>query len=711
MANLLWKNKLEQDLLNSQKPKMWGWNFLERTVWMSLQRPTPDLSTTTKEVDLPKWDFRPWPVTTWPWMTLKPSIQDLEFQLEDTMPTPKMDLPDTWFSFIPQAQASWVDLETWKVTFDENDIEDFNTLLNNWFTQEEAKEALIKIKQEDAWYKQPKTSEVIQEEKPSPFSLEAIKQAAWKSIQPLRDIWEGIAETWKWFKFQSGVDDSIIESWLKFIWNLPWNTAELAWNTITVVSDPAWTAKSLKTLAESTIETALNKALLDEWEEVFTSEENKIMSDALTKEFNRIANEPWRLKELLVENPADVLFAVEWWLRLAWSKAWKLWLTKTSEKINKLANVVDPIKLQTTIAKPVVKWTAKALWKTGELLWEWFTKTTWVNLDTVKNIVKNPELFKQAEKWLITRQTTADDVVKAIDKKASSISDIWKEYSDIRKQKVNIDDNDISKLKTKIDKTLSDNDIIVKDWKLDFSNSAIWQTWNRKAIQDAYNLIKNRTEFNEWKDWLNLRQSIDDTINYKSDATTRWENIIKWIRSDIDDIAKTKLKWLKELDAKFAPERSEFDRINKLIRNKDWTLKDNYISTIANITWKWKELKLDRIKKILPDIEDKVNALKALEDVNLAKWQKVGSYMNAWIVWGAWLAWWVPWAIAAYVITHPWTLVRLLKWYTWAKWLIKSIWDKIRKWIKISDNESNVVSNFLKDQAKITEQIENIPKK
>jgi len=509
------------------------------------------------------------------------------------------------------------------------------------------------------------------------------------------EFWQGLSETAKEFKFESNVDDWVIESWLKFLGNVPWNTAQIAWDLISLFSDPLWIADSVKTLAKAWIESWLNKLFLEKGEEVFTSEEIEQVATVVWKEMSKIATEPWRIKELLVENPADVLFAMTGWLWIAKNAAKTKWFTNLANKLEKAEAFTNPINVLKAESKLITK-PIKAVW---ELAWRWVVKTTGLNFDTVKTIVKDPDLFKAAETGKLTRQTVADDVVKAIDKKAASISDLWTEYGNIRKLKANITPDDVNILKANINETLSKKNIEVVNWKLDFSNSQIWQAGNRKAIQDAYNLIQQRTKFDEWKDWLNLRQSVDDTINYKSDASTRWEKIVRWIRAEIDAIAKDKLPWLKELDAKFAPERWEFDRIAKLIRNKDWSLKDNYISTIANITWKGKELKLERLEKIMPDLSNQVKALKALEDVELAKGTKVWTYMNAWSIWVWAVAWGLPWAVMAYIITHPTTLVNVLKAYNvWAK-TIKTIVNKVKNWIKLSTNEAKIVWVAIKDQA------------
>lgn len=101
-------------------------------------------------------------------------------------------------------------------------------------------------------------------------------------------------------------------------------------------------------------------------------------------------------------------------------------------------------------------------------------------------------------------------------------------------------------------------------------------------------------------DLLSLRHNIDTTIGWQEGVSSKGQGIIRGIRNDIDKLAKERIEGLAKLDAKFAPEKKFLDEVRPLIFNKDGSLKDNYIQAIANITGKGKELKLDRLEKILP---------------------------------------------------------------------------------------------------------------
>jgi superfamily I DNA and RNA helicase len=83
---------------------------------------------------------------------------------------------------------------------------------------------------------------------------------------------------------------------------------------------------------------------------------------------------------------------------------------------------------------------------------------------------------------------------------------------------------------------------------------------------------------------------------------------------------------LKAVDNQIAPEIQQIDTLLKDYYNKDGSVKDSFYSTITNITNKGKELKYDRLNKLIPDIDGRVSALKAFEDVENALNQKTGIY-------------------------------------------------------------------------------------
>jgi len=168
-------------------------------------------------------------------------------------------------------------------------------------------------------------------------------------------IWQGISDISKKFKFDSNVDDWVIKSWAKFLWNLPANTVQIGGDLISVLSDPIGTVQSVWNLATAWIESWLNKLFLEEWEEFFTSDEVKQTAESVGSELSKLW-EPWRIKELLVENPADVLLTFLWGVGVAKNVAKSKNLTGLVNKLEKVEDLTNPIKIQSEALNTLGKW-------------------------------------------------------------------------------------------------------------------------------------------------------------------------------------------------------------------------------------------------------------------------------------------------------------------------------------------------------------------
>ena len=97
-----------------------------------------------------------------------------------------------------------------------------------------------------------------------------------------------------------------------------------------------------------------------------------------------------------------------------------------------------------------------------------------------------------------------------------------------------------------------------------------------------------------------------------------------------------------------------------IIDAKTGDLKDGAISKIANLTGKGKENLLARMKEIVPDIDQRVRIIKAVEDIERASGLKTGTYTRGLIAGGGALTGNIP-AIIAAILTQPQIAVPILK--------------------------------------------------
>jgi len=252
------------------------------------------------------------------------------------------------------------------------------------------------------------------------------------------------------------------------------------------------------------------------------------------------------------------------------------------------------------------------------------SQATGLNPQTVKTILANPSEFSGEQMKQYSRETIGREVHSDITKRVDELSETGKEYQTIRQAKtaVNIPSSTVSDV-------LAKYGIILKDGKI--TTSAESEPLKAGDIRDLQNFIDQYGKESELtsNSFLNARKSLDILSEYgtdKSDVSTR---ISRDLRSAYDKIGKAQVPGLKELDTQYAPEVKLLKQIKSDYLNPDGTFKDNAITKISNLTNKGREQILERLSKINPDISRKLTILKALEDIQNASGQKVGTYGRA----------------------------------------------------------------------------------
>lgn len=270
-------------------------------------------------------------------------------------------------------------------------------------------------------------------------------------------------------------------------------------------------------------------------------------------------------------------------------------------------------------------------------------------------------------------ETVFEDVKEKINNKTLENSEMWKEYEVIRQrgQTVNTE-----ALWSDIVDTFKKNKISINaDWDLEFDKLSKFNSTQQKALQDAWQVIKEAQAAWNIDAWtlLDLRQKMDDKINWEGKAQTQSavdksaEKLIKEMRWIVDERAKTQIDWLKELDEKYWPAMEELNQIKKDWMNKDGSFKDNARSKIKNLTKAWNEERLSRLEKVAPWLTQDLKALDVWLTIERASRQGVWQY-SKWFLWWslpagvanpiAWLAWLWLW-----ILTTPKNYVKLVENY------------------------------------------------
>lgn len=440
----------------------------------------------------------------------------------------------------------------------------------------------------------------------------------------------------------------------KTILNLVPNTISMIKWLSNIVFHPKQTVEWIKTIWEGIIDQA--KGISDTPQAQMVS--------GIWNDIKWTVTNPQKLGQFLAENPLDVLTAV------SPKSAWALW---------------------EVALKATGKWIAR--W--SEVIWKWTARASefvasqafGITPQTIKTIIKNPELYSKVEQSVVNSENLLGSLGTKIDEKIAKIWETGKWYQAI-KETANIQ----SPIE-EINNALSKRGITIKDWKLDFTNTNMADASDMNAIQKAYDFV-NAKDVNV----LNTRGKIDDLINYESKTTSKWQSVVKEIRNIIDNKGKSEIPWLAKLDATYWSEVKELKNIKKDFLNADWTFKDNALSRISNLTKKGNEAKLERVKNLIPWIEEHINAIRAFEDVSLAWGQKVGAYLRGAGTVGIWaITWWPVGAVVWLLLTSPQVATNLLKWLGYTKKFINNIVNKLKTGTKITQQEMSILSSKIEN--------------
>lgn len=479
------------------------------------------------------------------------------------------------------------------------------------------------------------------------------KYSDWESRenQILSQINTGVSIPSVW-RFDTGED---IEEWkvgsvaLKTIWNLWANAIDIATGLINAWLNPWDTILGVKTLLKWVKDVSA-------WED---TPEAQAIKELANQAWETI-KDPQKLLEFVTENPTDVLTILSPRTTLKW--------------VNKVMSVV--------------KWGRKTISNVAQ---SQLSKVSGLNQSTLYLSKNKPDLLQKALKWEISVESKVDDITKKIWEATQQLSQTGKWYDAIRAQNVIMPWKPIL---DKVDDFLVSRGIKVEWWILDFTNSPIGDPAKQKVLQQIYDKFK-WTENYTPNLILNRRSQIDDLLSSVEWSKAKIKSVAYGMRWAMDDVAKEKISWLKELDSNFAEQAKFLEKIKKDWLNKDWTLKDSAHSKIANLTSRANTQKLDRLEQMIPWIGDDIWAIRAAEDIALASQNKVWTYINAiWVLWGAALGW-APWAVAAALLVTPKTVVWLLQKYgKWQQW-VKGVVDKLNKGVLPNDDIIQKISTLI----------------
>lgn len=289
------------------------------------------------------------------------------------------------------------------------------------------------------------------------------------------------------------------------------------------------------------------------------------------------------------------------------------------------------------------------------------SQATGLSPDTVKMAVKT-DLSKAGQE--VSRETIGDQVKGAFEKRMEDLGSLGKEYEGIRKQPTVAPFNLKNGIHENVQTVLDRFGISVSpEGKIAVTNKAraSLNKSEKEALQsfiDTYSRDPALTS----DTFLNTRHAADQIINYSNSTTSELDKVAKAIRGSYDEIGKKQFSGLKELDAQFAPEVEFLGEIKKDLFNNDGSLKDGAYSKLASLTNKANIKRLERLEQVVPGITERVNILKALEDIEVSSGNKVGTYLRGGIA-GALAGGGLNpiTAVIGAIAAHPENAVRILR--------------------------------------------------
>lgn len=322
------------------------------------------------------------------------------------------------------------------------------------------------------------------------------------------------------------------------------------------------------------------------------------------------------------------------------------------------------------------------------------TQVTGVPKDAIEMTLKNPEKLKAAKLSGLDRMTLAKKVEEAVNTRIDDLSGLGKEYEVLRQsgKTVTIPENtfqDFVKENFKVD--IVNGKIKKKPGSLDLSKG------DAAAIEEFLEIYGDVDRLTV-DEFLAGRKELDRLAAFDQGKTTASKRAARQLRAEYDSFA-SQIEGLKELDAQYKPIIEQLNQLKKDYFKPDGELKDSAVNAIANIAGKGKDIRLQRLEELIPDIAEQAKILKALESIEDSTDLAVGRYVRGGAIGGGLATGNIPLILGALVAT-PENITSLLSLFAKAKKIaptkINDIIGKMKKGLKLNKVEANTVADAIR---------------
>lgn len=307
----------------------------------------------------------------------------------------------------------------------------------------------------------------------------------------------------------------------------------------------------------------------------------------------------------------------------------------------------------------------KVLGTAGDLIKFGATKASGLEKETVEQIIKGKVPKEAMEE--VNRQSLTRKVGDSLLEERNALRDTGRAYNEFREAGEGLARVEIGGFQDVLDK-----------YKLSVKNGKIVQTADTLPMSD-HDIDQINKFFQTYSGdldanrFLNARQFLAEEAQYDkllamTGKSRTGSQLAADLRSSLNkqaDNFTSGNKTLGKVDAEYAPMKRDLDDVYNKIIDKDGELKDSAYSVVANLTSDAKTSVLASLKKYIPDIDEQVRVLKAVEDIARTMNTKTGTYIAS-ILQGGGVLSSVATGNPAFLLTllaNPKFIIPMLRWY------------------------------------------------
>jgi hypothetical protein len=300
-------------------------------------------------------------------------------------------------------------------------------------------------------------------------------------------------------------------------------------------------------------------------------------------------------------------------------------LTRTGKALGTASDLTNPLTpVMAGGARVLGSDTAKTV---GETL---ASKVTGMEPSTIQQVLKTPEAFTPDAIANATRKSLADEIKTTIDDRRASLSDTGKEYSPIRDAST-----PIGVSKNFLDQQFQDiAGVSAQDGKIITSASAkVRDARDVRALQNLYDTYKpvfSRGALTT-NEYLNFRTDLAKLAKFERDfgKSNDLESIAAQIRGKFNDRYRGDIPGLSALDEKYSHEINTLNDLEAGFFKKNGDPVANFTNKIARSIGAGKDDQLAQLERINPGITQRLKVQNAIEDIQRASGNKVGTYTKS----------------------------------------------------------------------------------